>query len=395
MSATDKIPGNVSVRVTTFMPDSQRIPKLIEIFDKSLKSIWSQWYESNEFIINDLQPGTYTLRLSMSSGIQKDETFELEEGKRKEITIEIGNNSPHESHEWAYLNKSFSIESIRDTDMKAIQYYKEPGKLVNSKIWKFSDGKWQQKLLPQFMSQRIRRDGNVFTYRTDDLLSVLEISGRAMPNLYVSLPPGNDLNCLVKLAEGEGEEIHPIDVTVSTDHFKAETLIALLTSGKIRQAKKLSNAAEAEELLYQKMVNPVAAAIGGYFLLKIGELERLHDWANNLANWFPWLPDGAIIHATQLLNKKEKTKNDIDLIRKRLLQAAGEGVPVYSEGLRLLEKGLTQLWYHSEQKDNEIKKAHDRIGDYLGVTDFSQETTTFIGISPSEPGMRAPKKIKV
>ncbi len=368
------------------MTDSERIPKLIEIFDKSLKAVWSQWYESNKFSIDDLQPGTYTLRLSLSSGVQKDETFDLKEREIKEIEINIAYNSPHESHEWAYLNKNFSIQSFRDTNMKAIDYYREPGKQVNGKVWKYSNGRWQQELLPQFMNQSIHGDGNVFTYHTDQLLSVLEISGEDMPNLYVSLPPGNQLNCLVRLAEVTDENIHPIDVTVSTNHLKAETLLTLLTNGDIRKAKSLSNAAEAEELLYQKMRNPVTAAIGGYFLLKIGELDRLHDWANNLANWFTWLPDGAIIHATQLLNKKEKRKKDIDLIRKRLLQAAGEGIPVYSEGLRLLEKGLTQLWYHSEQKDNEIKKAHDRIGDYLEVTDFSHETTTFTGFSPSEPG---------
>ena len=279
--------------------------------------------------------------------------------------------------------------------MKSIEYFRETGKLVNGKLWKYSNGNWQQELLPQFENQTIHGDGNIFTYHTDQLLSFLEISGEDMPNLYVSLPPRNQLKCLVKLAEGTNEEIHPIDVTVSTEHFKAETLLTLLTNGAIREAKTLSNATEAEELLNQKMLNPVTAAIGGYFLLKTGELERLHNWANNLANWFPWLPDGAIIHAIQLLNKKEKTISDIDLIRKRLLQAAGNGIPVYSEGLRLLEKGLTQIWYHSDQKDNEIKKAYNRIGKYLEVTDFSQETTTFIGISPSEPGRPRRQKIKV
>lgn len=331
----------------------------------------------------------------MSSGVQKDETFDLEEGQVKEIEINIGYNSPHESHEWAYLNKNFSVQSFRDTNMKNIEFYREPGKMVNGKLWIYADGNWMQELIPGFMNQMIFGDGYVFTYHTNEKLSVLEISGDDISNLYVSLPPANQLKCLVKLSESTDEEVHPIDVTVSTAHLKAETLLTLLTNGAIREAKTLSNAAEAERLLFQKMVNPVTAAIGGYFLLKIGELERLHDWANNLANWFPWLPDGAIIHATQLLNKKEKTDSDIDLIRKRLLQAADEGIPVYSEGLRLLEKGLTQLWYHSEQKDNGIKKAHDRIGDYLEVTDFSQETTTFIGISPSEPGRARHQKIKV
>ncbi|CAN0281815.1 unnamed protein product, partial [Phaeothamnion confervicola] len=356
--------ARVRVSVITHMPDSERIPKFVEVFDNSLKTVWSRWYESNDFEIDELPAGIYTMRLSTSSGIQQDETFELQEGKDKNILIDIANSSPHESHEWAYFNKSFSISAIRGTDLKAIEYFRQPGVEVKAKIWKFGGGGWNEYPLPGFNNTLIHGDGNVFRYSTDNVLSLLEISGKGMLNLYVSLPPGNDLKCLVKPAEGDDDQIHPIDVTVSTDHYKAETLITLLTNGAIRSAKRLSNADEAESLLYQKMANPVTAAIGGYFLLKIDELERLHDWANNLANWFPWLPDGAIIHATQLLSKKEKTDDDIKMIRTRLLSAAAECIPVYSEGLRLLEKGLTQLWYHSKQQDEEVGNARKRIGNY-------------------------------
>ncbi len=379
-------PANIKVTVSTYEPDSQRIPKLIELFNQSLRVVKSEWHESNIISINAVQPGTYMLRLSLSSGVQKDETFDLKEGETKELFMDIGLNSPHESHEWAYLNKKFTIQSIRDTNMKNISYYSFPGKHVDGKIWIYRDGNWQQELQPKLVNQAIHEDGFVFNAYTQDEISFLEISGQDMPNLYVSLPPGNDYKCLVKLAEKEDEEIHPIDVQVSTDHFKAETLLALLTNGDIRNAKALSNAKEAEDLMYQKMRNPVTAAIGGYFLLKIGELDRLHDWANNLAQWFDWLPDGAIIHATQLLNKKEKTPEDIALIRQRLLHAADEGIPVYSEGMRLLEKGLTQLWYHSNQTDDEVKNALLKTGKYLEAMDRSQETTTFIGKSPTEPG---------
>ena len=136
---------------------------MIELFDKSLKSVWSQWYESNKFSIDDIKPGTYTLRLSLSSGVQKDETFDLQEGQIKDIEINIAYNSPHESHEWAYLNKSFTIESLRDTNMKTIDYYREPGKMVNGKLWKYNNGNWQQELLPQFMNQTVHEDGNIFS----------------------------------------------------------------------------------------------------------------------------------------------------------------------------------------------------------------------------------------
>ncbi len=379
-------PANIKVNVITYELDSQRIPKLIEVYNQSLKVVWSQWYQSNNFDIDIPQPGIYTLRLSLSSGVQKDETIDVKEGETKEIQIDISNNSPHESHEWAYFNKNFTVKSMRNTDMKNIPYYNIPGSQVDGKLWVYRDGDWQQELSLQFTNQAIRDDGYVFADRTQHEISFLEISGKDMPNLYVSLPPGNDYKCLVKLADIDDEEIHPIDVQVSTDHYKAETLLTLLTNGAIREAKSLSNAKEAEELLYQKMRDPVTAAIGGYFLLKIGELERLHDWANNLAHWFDWLPDGAIIHATQLLNQKEKTQDEIDLIRQRLLHASNTGLPVYSEGIRLLEKGLSQLWYHSKQTDDEVKKALLKTGNYLEAMDCSQETTTFIGKSPTEPG---------
>ncbi len=384
-------PATIKVNVESYMTDSARIPKLIEVYNQSLRVVRSQWYESNSFSIDALQPGTYTLRLSLSSGVQKDETIDLKEGETKELWINIGLNSPHESHEWAYLNKNFTIQCMRDTDMKNIAYFKMPGKEVDGKVWIYRNGQWEQEGLPKVTNQTIREDGYVFNDRTDHEISFLEISGKDMPNLYVSLPPGNDYKCLVKIAETKDEDIHPIDVQVSTDHFKAETLLTLLTNGAIKDAKTLSNAKEAEDLLFQKMRDPVTAAIGGYFLLKIGELERLHDWSNNLAHWFDWLPDGSIIHATQLLNKKEKTQDDIDMIRQRLLQAAATGLPVYTEGVRLLEKGLTQLWYHSKQSDVEIRKALLKTGHYLEAMDCTQETTTFIGKSPSEPG-RPPLK---
>lgn len=386
MSTAKQNTAGVAVKVKTFMPDSDRIPKHIQLFDKSLKPVWNQWYQSSEFSIDNIKPGTYTLRLSLSSGVQKDETFDLDQGEIKNIEIDIGYNSPHESHEWAYLNKNLTVHSFRDTNMKNIEYYGQEGTIVTGTVWKFVNQQWIPELMPNLVNQPIFGDGLVFEYYTNEQLSVLEITSDKNANLYVSLPPGNKLKCMVKLSESTDAAVHPIDVTVSSDHLKAETLLTLLTNGAIGDAQDLSNAEEAERLLYEKMRNPVTAAIGGYFLLKIGALQRLHDWANNLANWFPWLPDGRIIHATQLLNENNKTENDISRIRQRLLEAANEGIPVYSEGLRLLEKGLTQMWYHFNGEDTEIAKARARIGSYLEVCDGTQETTTYVGISPGEPG---------
>ena len=76
--------------------------------------------------------------------------------------------------------------------------------------------------------------------------------------------------------------------------------------------------------LQRKGKDPSGAAIGGYFLLRAEQLDRLHDWTGNLAERFPWLPDGCVIHAWHLLKQEE---SDPKRARKRLLEAEQRGLP--------------------------------------------------------------------
>ena len=55
--------------------------------------------------------------------------------------------------------------------------------------------------------------------------------------------------------------------------------------------------ANALDLLYAKISDPIGAALGAYALLRLGRLDKLdehEDWVRNLADWFPALPDGAV-----------------------------------------------------------------------------------------------------
>ena len=74
-----------------------------------------------------------------------------------------------------------------------------------------------------------------------------------------------------------------------------DTFAGYLTGGRPDHVVQL--APSAEELLMSKMQDPIGATIGGYALLMLNELDRIHDWADNLCRWFDWLPDGAVIAA--------------------------------------------------------------------------------------------------
>lgn len=147
--------------------------------------------------------------------------------------------------------------------------------------------------------------------------------------------------------------------------------------------------AEAELMLQEKRRNPIGAAIGGYYLLRVGALNRLHDWPNNLANWFEWLPDGAVVHAWQLLREPDEAKNS--QARRRLVQAAERGLPVYTEGVRLLIDGLELFAYDAvahDERDEAVEQALQNIRRYAAAMDWNQQLTTFYGADPEKPSLK-------
>jgi hypothetical protein len=97
-------------------------------------------------------------------------------------------------------------------------------------------------------------------------------------------------------------------------------------------------APSAEDLLYSKVQNPIAATIGGYALLKLNDLDRMHNWADNLAAWFEWLPDGAVIAG------EVAARRGMDAHAAELFQTAiHRGLPLFTEGLSLLATRLPRL----------------------------------------------------
>lgn len=94
---------------------------------------------------------------------------------------------------------------------------------------------------------------------------------------------------------------------------------------------------DAVEMLRAKVDAPIGAAIGGYVLLMRGELEDLANWVRNLATWFEWLPDGAVLYA-ELLARHGRHAEAI-----HWFMALGErGLPIVAAGLRISLKRMTE-----------------------------------------------------
>ena len=114
----------------------------------------------------------------------------------------------------------------------------------------------------------------------------------------------------------------------------------IVPSGDFEAARRIGEKwfDEAEQMLRNKIDDPIAAIVAGYFLLRTSAVDRLHEWTSNLANWFPYLPDGAIICGWHMA-----LTNRWDLAEDWLTEAVHRGIPLYTQGLRLLQDGLRIL----------------------------------------------------
>lgn len=114
-----------------------------------------------------------------------------------------------------------------------------------------------------------------------------------------------------------------------------ETLFSFLRGNALDSARRLlpnfETVASAE--LKDKLTNPVNATLAAYVLLRLQSNAR-QPWVHNLAEWFPHLPDGAIIYGWYKLYEGETYQACA-----WFQTALDRGLPMFSEGLRLLRDG--------------------------------------------------------
>lgn len=180
------------------------------------------------------------------------------------------------------------------------------------------------------------------------------------------------------------------DLTFETrlKHGGARNLLAYLERGQVDGAELLAKsvASDAEQLLYEKGRDPVAAAAGALGLLAFGDLDRLHDWTKNLRRRFEWLPDGLITHAEHLARLGKH-----DAAVEALQELTNRALPILTLSL---STAVTRMrsYVTAGLGGSMLAAATEALTRYAVACDLTAAVTTFPAVDPSLPIARQPTK---
>jgi hypothetical protein len=202
------------------------------------------------------------------------------------------------------------------------------------------------------------------------------------PPLNMVLPTMQRHNCqifITSLIQGK----YTLDVHLGNKN--ADMLLRYSNKGYFQQAELLGREVDAEKLLKEKMQNPIAAAVGAYALLRFNQLERLHDWTENLRQRFEWLPDASAIRGEHLaLSGRHKEALPA------FLEIESRGLPIFSDGLSYTVERLSTYVdlkpdFVDQETFKQTKNLLAKLQKIAAYTDFREPFTTFTGLDITEP----------
>lgn len=117
------------------------------------------------------------------------------------------------------------------------------------------------------------------------------------------------------------------------------------------------------KLAAQDKINGQTAAVAGMLLLaRAGRIADVSDWTRNLMNWFPEIPDGAVLWAESLRSAMDQghpapfgVPAPIDEMANALMRLGVLGMPFFADSLDLAERLLRHVL--RQLKDGEVRSA--------------------------------------
>jgi hypothetical protein len=345
-------------------------PPVVEVWDSSLRLVAT--VRANEDL--EVEPGVYLVAAAMPDGDSIRRAVEVNPGQR----------------EHAVLGVPVAFEAARVKRSPAAALRRRLSRLTGPSLYSRVEQGWGAEVqAPAEASPRVRHQSKlqrgtqlVLAFDAPRALSVVQLAlGRSIP-VNVVLPLHFDARKAAADVQVRFDRRGLIDATaIPTGSPEIELITDYMRTNQLNAAAHVF-VDEAEVLLQNKIENPVAAALGGYALLRLGAIDQLRDWPINLSNWFAWLPDGPVI-AGELAAREGDEASAVDWFA----TALDRGYPMFSDGLSLLAARLRQYLFADRvpaaicEREPEVR----RLMRLLPFVDFRHVSVTFTGLDIDDP----------
>jgi len=338
----------------------------------------------------EVDPGHYIVSATLPSGVVLSKDAEASEGKDTHVTLRTA-PSPYESHSWQYLmgniepygayHDETTIPVPRSRGSRSgvwdTRGVVPPGNAVwvgdpRPESWHFApmlaltDAPAPEPLAldlarsaPHMVPSLDLGDAAARLYRfgphgpVDEQGTSTRLRGPtgrrqflvvSMAGAeYVVTLPAPWGNAQIEVLVNERQSPTGSTVSVAVRDSRVGPALGYMARGAFNSAAALVK--DAEELLYAKMDNPLAAVAGAYVLVGSELTERRHRWdawLDHLRSEFPWLSDGSLLWGMRHL-RRAHTETELRAARDALVEAFDRGIPVFTLGLSRLIHGLSEF----------------------------------------------------
>ena len=286
--------------------------------------------------------GPAFVRLTWPSGKTETQRVDVVEGATGQVSFSDEQISRNEWSAWAVprLGENTSLASRGAPPSVHIDKFDR----VWLRMWTFENSVWLPSRVEAKTSYR-NDAARQIDFELNEKCRLLQMGGANVPWRFVSLPGGGTCRVLLTPNESSDPRAEPLKVVVTSFRRDAEALLEFLARDSLKAATSLATYQPlAQQLLADKTEDPVSAIAGAYFLLRTEGWRRIpRYWFDNLYQMFPWLADPPIIRCVLMIRQGFSSDSDAAEAASLLQTCLNRGVPVFSEGLSLLQEASSVL----------------------------------------------------
>jgi hypothetical protein len=163
--------------------------------------------------------------------------------------------------------------------------------------------------------------------------------------------------------------------------------------GSLRKAAERADTNQLKNAAYQKLQAETAATAGMLLLAEAGTIAEVEDWPRNLMEWFPLIPDGAVLWAQALRDALARkggqpygVTNPIEEMLAALEVVSKRGVPFFAESLELADSMVRYI-----QRADLTNAQRERLNTVAQWIDMAMAVTVPAGHFLLVPGLPRPE----